>query len=106
MGNTELPLVGDAQLQRLTQLINDAFNALEASPLNGAVFVPVTFTAAFPVGVRVYHGLGRPARGYFVVNTPNAFGLLTEIPQPHEPDPRNYITLGYGSAAQTLIAVF
>lgn len=106
MGNTALPRTGDAKTDDLINRLESALNALEANPLNGAVFIPVTFTAAFPVGVRVYHGLGRVPRGYFVVNTPNAFGLLTEIPQPNEPDPRNYITLSYGSAAVTTVAVF
>jgi hypothetical protein len=106
MGNTALPRVGDAELQRLTALIEDALNALEEKPLANAVIIPVTFTAAYPAGVRVYHGLGRAPVGYFVVNTLNAFGWLTQIPTPNEPDPRNYITLGYGSTANTLIVVF
>jgi hypothetical protein len=106
VSNTALPRFGDAQTQDLINRLEIALNALESQPLAGATIVPVTFTAAYPAGVRVYHGLGRVPKGYFVVNTANAFGLLTEIPVPTEPDPRNYITLGYGSAAVTLVAVF
>lgn len=106
MSNTALPRFGDPKLDQLVNRLEIAINDLESKPLANAVIVPVTFTAAYPAGVRVYHGLGRPAQGYFVVNTANAFGLLTEIPQASETDPRNYITLGYGSAAVTLVVVF
>lgn len=87
--------------------IERALNALERQPLLNGNIIPVTFTAAYPAAVRVYHGLGRAPKGYYVINTGgNAFGLLTEVPPANEPDPANYITLAFGSAASTLIVVF
>lgn len=106
MANTTLPRTGNRQADEIIDRAERSIRALEQNPLAQAVFVPVTFTAAYPATVRVYHGLGRPARGYFVVNTPNAFGFLTEVPPTSEPEPANYITLAYGSAAVALIAIF
>lgn len=104
MGNTALPLVGDADLQRLTQLIEDALNALEAKPLNGGVIITQAFTTA---DNRVYHGLGRPAQGYLIVRKSFAVDIF-EGAVPETVDPGNYVTLraSAGGAGNISVLVF
>lgn len=93
-------------MNKLIDAIERALNHLEAIPTNNAKIIQgVVFTAAYPTSTRVFHGLGYKASGYFVVNTFNAFGLLTEFPA-ETVDPSNYINLAYGSAATVDIVVF
>jgi hypothetical protein len=106
MGNTALPRYGDKKIDDLVNRLEIAINALEAHPLANLRIISVTFPAPVPATVRVYHGLGYRPSGYFVVNTQNAYPLLTEAPPANEPDPGNYITFGYSTASTVLIAVY
>jgi hypothetical protein len=103
MANTALPRVGDAQLQRLIGILEDALNAIEAAPLAGVTLLPPVPVDS--IDTRVYHGLGRPARGYWVVGNPAGTfvfdGRIAEIV-----DPFNYFTLRATVPGTVSLAVF
>ena len=105
MSTTSLPRP-PADPAEVIVAVEQSLNALETHPLANLRIISVTFPAPVPATVRVYHGLGYKPVGYFVVNTQNAYPLLTEAPPTNEPDPQHYITFGYSTASTVLIAVF
>jgi hypothetical protein len=102
MGNTALPRVGDDQLQRLTALIEQAIQALEANPFAGLRILPPVVIGASDT--RVYHGLGYPLRYYFIVSTPIDIRLAVGA-VPETIDPANYFTLRASTPGQVTLAV-
>lgn len=100
--NTVLPRVGDAQMQRLIDMLEKAINALEAASLNQAV--TVTQAIGF-TDTRVYHGMGRVPIGYIGIrsDTPTTLydGVVAETI-----DPANYISLRCSTAATVTILIF
>lgn len=101
VNNTALPRVGDAANQRLIGILETSLNALEASPLAGAVVVTQTIGTG---DTRVYHGLGRvPA--YFWVVRRAADVRVFDGAVPEAIDPANYITLRASSSQTVSLAV-
>ncbi len=104
MSNTALPRIGDAATQDLINRLEVAINALEATPLAGVVVLPsVTFGAG---DLRVYHGLGRAVRGYFVVRCAVTGVTVGDGLTPETIDPRNYVSLRASAAVALTLAVF
>lgn len=101
MNNTALPRIGDAQMQRLIDIIETALNELEGSPFAGAVVV----TQAIGTGdTRVYHGLGRVPKYFWVVRA-SADVRVFDGAVPETTDSANYITLRASSAQTVTLAV-
>lgn len=102
MSNTVLPRVGDPQNIRLIEAIEDAFNVLEALPLANAVVLPPQ--ALGPADSRVYHGLGRQVRYFWVVDSATDVRVFRGA-TPETTDPANYIMLRASGAATVTLAV-
>lgn len=102
MGNTALPRIGDGPTQDLINRLEIALNDLEAHPLAGLVLVTQPVTTA---DGRVYHGLGQPAQGYFVVRS-SAPVIVVDGTVPETTDPRNYVSLRASGSAMVTLAVF
>lgn len=100
--NTVLPRVGDAQNQRLIDIIERSLNALEGWPPSSLVMVTQAVGTA---DTRVFHGLGRAAAGYFLVRSTvdvRIFdGAVAEAT-----DPANYLRLRASVAATVTLLVF
>jgi hypothetical protein len=101
-GNTVLPRFGERSQVDLIERLERAINALEASPLAGAVVL-----APQAIGVtdtRVYHGLGQAPRYFWVVRS-SADVRVFDGAVPEATDPQNYITLRASSAQTVTLAV-
>lgn len=100
-GNTVLPRFGERSQLDLIERLERALNALEASPLNGAVVVTQAIGVA---DTRVYHGLDRIPRYFWIVRRA-ADVRVWDGAVPEAVDPANYITLRASSAATVTLAV-
>jgi hypothetical protein len=103
--STNLPRLGDNELQRLTRLIEDALNRLESNPLNNAVVLGAQTINS--TDTRVYHGLGRSVAGFWVVRGGGG-ATVFDGAVPETIDPANYITLraSTGGAPAFTLAVY
>lgn len=102
-GNTVLPRVAVPGMLDLVDRMERSLNELEAAPLAGAVVLPPQTIGT--TDTRVYHGLGRQVRYFWVVDAAadvRVFrGAVAETV-----DPANYISLRASSAATVSLAVF
>lgn len=104
MVTTDLPRVGDTDLQRLTSLIEDALNALQSNPLNNAVVLPLQLVNT--TDTRVYHGLGRVPIGFFPVRCAVSGVTVADGVTAETLDPFNYISLRASAGVAVSLAVF
>lgn len=102
MGNTVLPRFGDQRQLDALDRTERALNELEGSPLAGAVVLPSQLVGT--TDTRVYHGVGRQVRYFWVVDSSvdvRVFrGLVAE-----QVDPANYVSLRASSAQLVSLAV-
>jgi hypothetical protein len=103
MANTALPRFGDAKLDLLINQLEISLNDLEGAPLAGAVILPRQLVGASDT--RIFHGLGRPVAGYWIVGS-NVDVRVADGAVPEAIDPRNYFTLRASTAAVLGLAVF
>lgn len=98
-----LPRTGNALLDRIVIAIEAALGALVDAPLVQAVVLPPQTIGI--TDTRVYHGLGRPLRGYLLVRAPASTALFDGAAA-ETVDPSNFVTLRVSAAASVTIAVF
>jgi hypothetical protein len=99
-----LPRLGDGNMNKLIDLIERALNRLEAMQLNNfKILSPTTFVTPF-ANQRVFHGLGYPMTGFFVIDTTTLAQIARSTTA--DVDPNNYALMGSSVAATVTILVF
>lgn len=87
---------------RLVATLRKAFGVVDAQPLMQAVLIgPQTIGTT---DTKLYHGLGRQPRGYFIVKAPADVRLFDGATP--SPSPGQWITVRASSAQQLTVAVF
>lgn len=91
--------VDDEQLSRSLDNVASALNpVLETPLLDGVLVGPLVVPASLLLTVP--HGLGRPARGFFVANATAAYGVPFAVPgAAAQPSPNGAIVLTFPSGA-------
>lgn len=103
MINLTLPRTGTTAIDRVLELVERGFRAVDAFVFSPAVLVgPVSILTT---DTRVHHGLGGRPKGYVLVKAP-ADVRIFDGATPETTDPANYISLRASSAQTVTLVVF
>lgn len=98
-----LPRFGTA-IDRALDIIESALRRLAGMALADAVVLPPQLINT--TDTRIYHGLGRLPRGYWIVKSPAVVNVVGDGLVPESKDPANFMTLRMAFPDTVTLIVF